>query len=154
PCYFSGNTLPATLEALRSQSFRDFEVIAVNSSQEERTAAVAARFPEIQFVQSPQRLFPHAARNLGVTRATGQLLVFSDPDCTGHPQWLARLVEGWQAGHSTIGGAMGLKESSWLGLGIHIAKFHPSLEGQRPGPRWILPTANVAYSRELWEKIG
>jgi len=154
PCYFSDDTLAEALTALRRQFFGDFEVIVVNSSQEPRTAATAAAFPEVRFIQSPQRLFPHAARNLGVTHAQGRLLIFSDPDCTADPHWIGRLVDGWRTGHQNIGGAMGLKDSSWLGTGIHICKFHPCIESQKPGPRWILPTANVAYSRELWDKIG
>ena len=152
--YYSDATLGDCLGALRRQSFRDFEVIVVNSSAEERTAAVAAEFPEIHFIQSSTRLLPHAARNLGVERATGELLVFSDPDCAADADWLRYLVEGWKSGHAVVGGAMDVRSQRWFEQGVHICKFHALLKGQHAGPRWILPTANVAYARQVWDHIG
>ena len=154
PCYYSAKTLQHCLEQLRKQSFQNFEIIAVNSSQEEDTARVAAHFPEVIFIQSPQRLYPHAARNLGVTRASGRLLVFSDPDCAAEPDWLWHLVERWQEGHLVTGGAMALRQTTWLQTGIHLCKFHWCLPGDSAGPRWILATANAAYDRELWDRMG
>ena len=154
PAYYSDSTLRNCLQALRQQSFRDFEVIVVNSSPEERTAAVAAEFPEILFVQSSTRLLPHAARNLGVERATGKLLVFSDPDCAADPEWLRYLVEAWKSGRAVAGGSMDVASESWFEQGVHICKFHALLKGQPAGPRWILPTANVAYTRQAWDHIG
>jgi glycosyltransferase involved in cell wall biosynthesis len=152
--YYSGATLGDCLRALRRQSFRDFEAIVVNSSAEERTAAVAAAFPEVHFIQHSTRLLPHAARNLGVERATGELLVFSDADCAADADWLQYLVEAWKSGRAVVGGAMDVASQRWFEQGVHICKFHGLLKGQAPGPRWILPTANVAYARRVWDQIG
>jgi GT2 family glycosyltransferase len=152
--YYSDTTLRDCLRSLRQQTYRDFEAILVNSSAEERTAAVVQEFPEVVFLQSPARLLPHAARNLGVKHATGGLLVFSDADCYAHPDWLQYLVQAWESGRAAIGGAMALANQRWFPQGVHLCKFHRLLEGQPAGTQWILPTANAAYSREAWERSG
>ena len=154
PAYYSHSTIRASLETLRAQWFRDFEVIVVNSSPEGRTATVVKEFPEVHFIQNPARLLPHAARNRGAIEARGDLLVFSDPDCVAHPDWLKFLVNAWESGRAVCGGAMGLASSGWFECGVHLCKFHALLENQPAGARWILPTANVAYAREAWARIG
>ena len=155
PAYYSYGTVTRCLTALRAQTFRDFEIILVNSSPEDRTQQiVAAEFPEVAFVQHPTRLLPHAARNLGVTLARGTLLVFTDPDCIPRPDWLARLVEAHDAGHPVVGGSMGLYSHGWFERGVHLCKFSWRLSGLDAGPCWILPTANVLYARAVWDKIG
>jgi hypothetical protein len=68
--YYSAATLPSCLDALRGQTYRAFEVILINSSQETGTQAlVCAHYPEVLFEQQTQRLLPHAARNCGAALA-------------------------------------------------------------------------------------
>jgi glycosyltransferase involved in cell wall biosynthesis len=155
PAYYSGATIAACLDALRSQSFRDFESIVVNSSQEDETERIVrAGYPEVRFIQSPTRLLPHAARNLGVQQASGELLVFTDPDCAADPDWLKFLVVAFDSGHGAIVGGMGLGSRDWWETGVHLCKFHWLLPGLKPGIKRCAATANAAYSRELWESIG
>jgi GT2 family glycosyltransferase len=154
PAYHSHQGIASCLDSLRAQTFRDFEVLVVNSSPEEKTAAVLAHYPEVRFEQSPSRLLPHAARNRGAARASGQILVFTDPDCVTPPAWLGALVAGVDAGHQAVGGSMDLAGRGWFPTGIHLCKFSWALPGTPAGPRAILPTANCAYSRKLWDEIG
>lgn len=155
PAYYSDETLEACLEALRTQTFQDFETILVNSSPEDRTRQIVTTlFPEVVFEQSPKRLLPHAARNRGVSIARGELLIFTDPDCSAKPDWLTCLVEAYAAGHAVVGGSMGLDSKSWFERGVHLCKFSWLLISLPPGPRWIIPTANACYSREVWKMVG
>lgn len=155
PAYHSDGTISLSLDALRRQTFRDFEVIVVNSSPETRTGAlVTTQYPEVRFFQSPVRLYPHAARNYGIARASGELLVCSDPDVAAHPDWLEKLVAAYRAGAQAGGGSMGVLEKSWWECGVHLAKFHELLPGLEAGERSIVPTANAFYARPLWERIG
>jgi GT2 family glycosyltransferase len=155
PAYFSHDTISLSLDALRRQGFRDFEVIVVNSSPETKTGElVTARYPEVLFFQSPVRLYPHAARNYGIARAQGELLVCSDPDVAAHEDWLEKLVAAYRSGIHAGGGAMGVLEKTWWERGVHLAKFHELLPGLAAGERQIVPTANAFYSRDLWNRIG
>jgi GT2 family glycosyltransferase len=155
PAYYSHDTVAETLNAFRAQTYRDFEVVIVNSSPETITQElIRGQFPEANFEQSPTRLFPHAARNRAIERSTGELLVFTDPDCRARPDWLATLVAAHDAGHAVVGGSMELASDRWFERGAHLVKFSWLLSGLLPGPRWIVPSANALYPRSLFDKIG
>jgi len=156
PAYFSHHTVGNCLQALRRQTRPADEVIVVNSSPEQSTGAIITnQFPEVQFIQSPTRLLPHAARNRGIEAATGDLLLSTDPDCIADPAWIASIVDAYQSGHHVLGGAMGLQPGSgWWERGVHLTKFSWCLPGLTDGPHWIAATANAAYSRYAWNAIG
>ncbi len=155
PAYYSQATIAVTLDSLRRQTFRDFEAIVVNSSPEQETARlIETHYPGVRFFQSPTRLYPHAARNLGAEHALGELLVFSDPDVEMHEDWLDLLVVAWKGGHEAGGGAMGLRRRTWWECAVHLTKFHELLPGLDDGERWIVPTASAFYSRRIWERVG
>ena len=91
PAYESHTTVAATLGPLLDQARAiGAEVIVVDSSPGPQTADVVERFSEVRLERSAQRLLPHAARNLGVELAKGQILVFTDPDCIPAEGWLGR----------------------------------------------------------------
>lgn len=152
--YHSAEFLPRCLEALGRQSFRDFETIVVNSSPEDRTAAVVARYPGVHFHQSPERLLPHAARNVGVSMAAGECFVFTDADCQANPDWLAELVAAHAAGHHIIGGCIDSRARGFFSRGIYLLKYSPYLRGKPAGSLGITATGNMLVSRNLIAEIG
>jgi GT2 family glycosyltransferase len=155
PAWNSHETIAACLESLRNQRFRDFEVIVVDSSPGEQTAQrIRDGFPEVRLIRSGQRLWPHAARNLGAAAAQGDILVFSDPDCLMSPQWLERLVQTQRLGCSVAGGSVSNARRGWFLDGVHVCKYAWWLPGGRPGRRPELPSANVSYSQSLFARVG
>ena len=155
PAYWSHNTLASCLQALRCQTRLPDEIIVVNSSPESETAAlVQAGYPEVIFEQSPLRLLPHAARNRGVELATGDVLVFTDPDCEADPNWLAAMLAAVAAGHQCLVGAMDVKRGNWWQWGVHLCKFHWLLPNLPAGVRVHASTGNACYTRSLWQRIG
>ena len=142
PAWNSHKTLTACLDSLRTQTFHDFEVILVDSSTGDETAEIVREeFPEVRFVHSSRRLWPHAARNLGANTAGGEILVFSDPDCIMSPQWLEQLVRCHREGHSTVGGSVGNAHAGWFLDGVHLCKYAWWLPGGKAGGRTELPSA-------------
>jgi GT2 family glycosyltransferase len=155
PAYRSGRTLQGTLDALRVQRFRDFETIVVDSSPDQATEdVVRTHFPEVTLERSAQRLPPHAARNRGVERARGELLVFTDADTRPRPDWLSVLVAAHERDNAIVGGAVDSAEQSWFARGVHVCKFGSWLDGSPAGVRPLLPTANLLLSRLAWEAVG
>jgi len=152
--YHSAEFLPRCLEALERQSFRDFETIVVNSSPEDRTAVVVAGFPGVRFQQSSERLLPHAARNVGVSMATGACFAFTDADCQADPDWLAELVAAHAAGHHILGGCIDSRAPGFFSRGIFILKYSPYLRGKSAGSLGIAATGNMLVSRALRDRIG
>lgn len=155
PTYYSYATLPDCLTALQAQTYTDFEVIVVNSSQETKTAQLmTSQFPEVHFHQSPSRLYPHAARNIGIGSASGKFIVLTDPDCIASPNWLKELVITHLAGADIVGGSHGVAESGLLSMAVHLIKFYWILPNLPSGTRDILPSANVGYARHVLEQTG
>ena len=155
PAYNSQATIGLCLEALRQQSFKDFEVIVVNSSQEPSTAEIVTQgFPEVVFHQAPERLLPHGAGNLALKSARGSYLVFSDPDAIPHSDWLEKLMAARRDSNVVIQGAMGLHQSSWLSQGIHLCKWHALLPGLPAHGLWLVATGNALYPRSIVEEVG
>lgn len=156
PAYHSSETISDTLAGLREQTFSDFEVIIVNSSPDEETRRIVEEeFPEAIFEQSTRPLLPHAARNRGVARARGELLVFTDPDCRPTKDWLQRLIGAQDAGHELVCGALELSdEAQWAERGVHLCKYSFRLSGLSATVTWIAGTGNAACSRDVWNSVG
>jgi glycosyltransferase involved in cell wall biosynthesis len=154
PAYLSYPTVAGCLEALRRQEYRSFEVVVVDSSPDERTADVVRRFPEVWLVRSRRRLLPHAARNEGVTRARGKLLVFIDPDVYARPDWLRELVAAHDATGQPVVGSLACHGGRWLDAGIHLCKFSKWLPGGDARPVDMAPTANLLVDRATFDGAG
>jgi GT2 family glycosyltransferase len=154
PSYCRERTIGRSLEALGRQTFPDYETIVVDSSPDDATAEIVRAFPEVRLERSERRLSAHEARNRGAAAARGDLIVFTDPDCAGRPDWLARLVAAYERQGGLVGGAI---ESAGRGRrerGIHRCKFGSWEAGTAPGVRHMLPTANVLMDRRVWEEVG
>jgi glycosyltransferase involved in cell wall biosynthesis len=70
--------LPATIEALKAQTYRNFEIIVVANGCHDRTADLSRELGCRVFELGDRGL--GAARNLGGREATGQILLFLDAD--------------------------------------------------------------------------
>jgi len=155
PAYDSHGTVGRCLDALSSQTWRDFEVIVVDSSQDDRTAdLLETEYRWVRYVHSARRLLPHAARNRGVALATGRLIVFLDPDVYARPTCLERLVAAHVASGGVIVGSLACHGRRWLDVGIHLCKFGAWLPGGRPRATHMAPTANMLVSRDAFGAAG
>lgn len=155
PAYNSHDTLGGCLEALERQTFRDFEVIVVDSGPNPESARLAReRFAWVRFERSARRLLPHAARNRGVELARSSLLVFTDPDCYAHPDWLTTLLAAHQRSRGVVVGALACHGKRWTDQGIHLCKFSKWLPGGSPRPVDMSPTANMLISRADFQAAG
>ncbi len=80
-------TLTALANALRAQSFRDFEVIVVDQSRTPWNDR--ERYPDLDlyYIHTDVR-GAVSARNTAASFARGQVLAFTDDDCQPLPDWL------------------------------------------------------------------
>jgi glycosyltransferase involved in cell wall biosynthesis len=154
PSYGSQDTVAGTIESLRGQTCKDFETILVDSSNDDGVARIVSAFPEVRYYRSPQRLLPHAARNLGVEHAQSDILVFTDPDVVAAPDWLERLLNTHHVTRGPVIGAIASLQQGWLETGIHIAKFDLWLPGGRQRSVPVGATANFLCPMQLFIQAG
>lgn len=94
PVYNGQSTIADCLDSLRRLDYpRDaFEVVVVDNASTDRTPAILERYaPHVRVVHEPRR-GRSQARNAGVRHARGDVVAFTDADCTLHPAWLRRIV--------------------------------------------------------------
>ncbi|MGB9723749.1 MAG: glycosyltransferase family 2 protein [Chloroflexia bacterium] len=82
------------LEALRRQSWGDFETILVdNASTDGSPAWVAEHFPEVRLIVHPRNLGFAEGCNRGWAEARGEFLILLNNDTQAEPSFLEALVE-------------------------------------------------------------
>ena len=95
PVYNAQHTLEKCLRSIADQTFHDFEVLIVNDGSTDESGAVAAEFalrdPRFQVI-TISNAGPGAARNVGLTHASGAYILHMDADDFWPiPDLLARL---------------------------------------------------------------
>jgi glycosyltransferase involved in cell wall biosynthesis len=92
PAFNCGSVLAETLESVRAQTFRDFEVVIVDDGSTDDTAQVVRRFCKMDsrfsLIQQSNG-GASVARNVGVQRARGEWIAFLD----GDDVWLSEKLE-------------------------------------------------------------
>ncbi len=94
PVYNEEKTIKKCLDSLFEQTYLDFEVIVVDDGSTDGTAKVVSEInkPNLQIIKQDHK-GPAMARNLGVSQAKGEILVFVDADMTFDKRFLLELCE-------------------------------------------------------------
>ena len=98
PVYNAEKTLPATLESIHAQRFRDFEVIFVEDACRDGSLALLEDFCRTsglacRLLRQERNQGAAAARNRALDVAQGTYLAFADADDRLEPQLLERAVQ-------------------------------------------------------------
>jgi GT2 family glycosyltransferase len=146
--------LAELLAALRAQSRPADEVIVVDDGSEARTrdlleAVRCAGGLPLRVIRRERPGGPATARDQGWRSATSELIAFTDDDCAPAPEWLAG-AERVAAEHpgTFVQGRTLPNPGEIAGLGpfsntIWVRELDPAFQ-----------TCNIAYPRELLERIG
>src|SRR5262245_27120907 len=95
PSYNPDREIHACLASIWKQDTAiDYEVIVVDSSEQEQTEHWQKAYPGLRVIHLEQRTYPGAARNVGARAARGGIVTFTDTDCRADPLWLEEI---WQA---------------------------------------------------------
>lgn len=96
PVYNAEKYLPACLDSLLAQTYRNFELICVNDGSSDDSQAILEQYVQrdsrVRVFQTKNRGVS-AARNFGLEQAGGNYISFMDADDLAAPQYLERLVE-------------------------------------------------------------
>jgi glycosyltransferase involved in cell wall biosynthesis len=98
PAHNAAASLRETLASVAAQSYDGWECIVVDDASDDCTATSAIGVdPRIACVRSDRNLGPAGARNLGLERATGELVAFLDADDLWLPDYLTRQTAAYDA---------------------------------------------------------
>lgn len=111
PTFNRADDIRELLLTLQQQSCQDFDVIIVDNSSSDNTAAVIsesmAAWPgRLQYHVKPPN-GPASARNLGASMSDSHFLLFLDSDVRPHPDWIERALAHF-SDHQQLGAVAGL----------------------------------------------
>lgn len=90
PCRNYGRYLPESLDSALAQTLRPCQIIVVNDGSTDETAAVAARYaPKVVYLET-HGAGVCAARNIGLSRVTGEYVIFLDADDLLDPTYIEK----------------------------------------------------------------
>jgi len=96
-----GSQIAATIESVLAISEPAFELILVDQNTDPESAQVVARYrddPRFVYVRTSTH-GKGVALNIGVAKAQGEIICFTDDDCTVPTNWLAVLAAPFAAQH-------------------------------------------------------
>jgi glycosyltransferase involved in cell wall biosynthesis len=127
----------------------EFEIVVVDSSEDDTVAVLRERFPQVKIIRSAKRLYPGEARNLGVKSASGVIIAFIDADCIACDKWLETIYQRHESGYIAIGGAIanGNPEST-LGWAEYFLEFTEFLPSSPVRELRTIPTCNISYKKD------
>lgn len=115
PTYKRAHTLKYVLEGLKGQTYRNFEVVVVFKPAGDATEEILKEYSEdlkIKTVMQKSGFVPDAY-NLGLKKATGQIIAFLDDDAVPYPNWLEEHVKTYNT-YSEVGGVSGTTKSAGI----------------------------------------
>jgi GT2 family glycosyltransferase len=158
PAWNGHATIADCLQSVRraSQSW-NVEILIVESSGDAARDIVRAQFPEVRLIIPAGRLQVGAARNLGLTHATGELAFFVDQDCTVPENWFDRVVPFFKdSAVGAVGGSLGVRNPrNWSGMGVYFLEFFRHIPENREAADCVgfLLGCNLAVRRTLFPQV-
>lgn len=162
PAYNAEATLPALLDSLSSQSYKDFEVVVIDDFSRDRTPQIARTY-KCKFITLSENHGPAFCRNIGAQNAQGEILVFTDSDCRVDHNWLKNIDQIFLKDDTeAIMGKLVLMPSTFLGDSISAIGFPAGgaigfdriWKVDPNGFTDSLSSCNCAIRRNVFNKIG
>lgn len=106
PTYNRPDCVRRCLECLMAQEPGPDQIIVVDASPDTRTRDVVAEFEGVEYLRNERGAgFMTHSRNIGLTRARGEVVAFLDDDAFAHPGWTRNIVSAYS--DPSVGGVGG-----------------------------------------------
>ena len=164
----SAADLPLCLDHLLAQDYPDFEILLVDNASSDETADVAATYGNrVRYLPLETNAGFAGGNNAGASAATGDVLVFVNPDTAVYAGWLAELVRPLQPGQPvgmTTSRVVHLEQPhlvntcgndiTWTGLTVCRGLNQPIEQWNTPGEVAAVSGASFAISKALFDTLG
>lgn len=159
PVYNGAKTLAGCLESALKQNYNDYELIVADNNSTDGTKKIIKDFgnkdKRVKYVFEPER-GRGSARNAGVKKASGEIIVMTDSDCIVPESWIKEITEPIRSGKTEIvqGNEDDLIGNYWTKMQQEFnRKF---LKSHAHGNCYIdhVDTKNFAIKKEVLRSVG
>ena len=156
PTYNRGWILKEAIDSVLAQDFKDFELIVVDDGSTDNTQGILNSYKEDIIVLHQGNKGVSAARNRGITSASGRFIAFLDSDDLWLPGKLSIQVDFFNANPDAL---ICQTEEIWLrnGTRVNPKKRHKKLSGdifEHSLYLCLVSPSAVMMKRSLFEKTG
>lgn len=162
PVYNEEKRIKSTLEALYNNSEKPYEVIIADGCSTDKTVEIIRKkYPQVIIVRN-NRKNAAAGRNVGIKRARGTVIAFTDGDCLVDKDWLKQIRIAFEnneidgvGGKVLVAPPINHYEEYWGNLAWNLIMNFPN-EGYDVIEQTLndaFVTANCAYRRKLLYEI-
>lgn len=151
----SGRHLVKCIRSLKSQSLGLGEIIVVDNASTDLSIRLArALFPDVTFVFNAENVGFATAANRGATSASGDVLLFTNPDVTLSQLCAAKLAASLAESPGVVGPALTVDADNDDRFGGTIDRLGFATSLRSPGSPLYVSGAALATSRTLFCDLG
>jgi len=156
PSYNSSAFIERCLTSVSQQkTTRPYEVIVVDSSDDDTSRVIAKRFPLVNLIRLKERTFPGAARNRGIEEAAAPIIAFTDSDCIVDDHWLDCALQAHDRGHDVVGGSIeNARAGNLISDAEYFLEFREFSSQSLAREVRFVPSCNMSIRRAILDKIG
>jgi len=156
--YNRARYIRATLDSLQAQEFTDYETIVVDDGSTDETMSILQKHPWIRVLRQNNK-GPGAARNYGVSQASGEYIAFLDSDDIWFPWTLSTFAKAIEQYHNPALIAAKLK-LFWNDQDLAVVKREPVCAEVFPDyyasshKHYFVGSCMMVVQRELFYNTG
>lgn len=137
-CTYNGaNKIKSLLDSLKKQTYKNLEIIVVDDGSTDTTSDIVKKYP-FELIKHDKNRGLGDARNTGVRKSRGDIIVFTDDDCVADQNWIKEIVNCYQKSPkiNAVGGriepySMNTYFEKYDKYAKHPIFFHPTVRDSR-----------------------
>lgn len=151
--------LERVLRSLSKQTLplNQFEVIVVDDGSQDHTAkmcdAMTRELPNLKYISLGTNGGKANACNIGIEKASGNYVLFTDDDCIAADNWVERMSAALDQA-SIVAGAVASTVTSYLKLCHNISALHDFMPGQKARPMKFIAGANMGFRYSVFRELN
>ncbi|MBT7241074.1 MAG: glycosyltransferase [Candidatus Diapherotrites archaeon] len=153
PSYNAAKHLPTLIESLSSQTIKPFEIIIVDDGSTDDTEKIVKKYKLIKYFKKKNG-GPAKARNFGALKSKGEIIVFTDSDCTPDKNWLSEMTKPFS--DKKVGGVQGAYKTKQKELVARFSQIEIEERYERMKAAkdidWV-GSYSAAYRAEVFKKL-
>ena len=92
PCYNLVRYLDQAIQSVLNQTYHNVEIIVIDDGSTENIKVVTDQYPQVKYLYQDNQ-GPSAARNLGIRKSSGEILLFLDADDWLYPDGIQKNLD-------------------------------------------------------------